>query len=83
MNDQTRMVAGAALGAIVGGLAVYVTFTPRGRRMLTSLNPALDELSDALQELRVALRKAEGVAHDAKGAFDDVRTVLTGDHLQS
>ena len=83
MNDQSRMVAGAALGALVGGLAVYFTFTPRGRRMLAGLNPALDDLSAALREVRVALRKAEGAAHEAKSAFTDVRTVLTGDSLQS
>ena len=78
MSDQTRILAGITLGAFVGGMVTYLVFTPHGRHTLARVNPTLDDLSHALKECRLAIRQAEGVKREARGAMEDVRTVLAG-----
>jgi hypothetical protein len=79
VNDRARIAAGAAVGALVGGLATYFALTPGGRDLLARLGPALDDTSAALQDFRIAVGKAEGVARDARGAVVDVRAAFAGD----
>ena len=69
------------MGALFGGAAAFLLFTPRGRQALASINPALDDVSARLSELRRALRKGQAVAHGAGAAVDDLKTVLAGDRL--
>jgi hypothetical protein len=81
LNDRDRALAGAAVGALLGGAAAFLLFTPRGRQVLANINPALDDVSALLSEFRRALRKGQAVAHDARAAADDLKTVLAGDNL--
>jgi len=44
VNEQSQVIAGAAIGALVGAAAAYFFFTERGRVLRDRLEPAVDEL---------------------------------------
>lgn len=50
MNDRTTILAGAAVGALVGAAAAYLVLTPRGRRLRAEVEPVLRELLAELGE---------------------------------
>lgn len=81
MSDRTRLLAGAAVGALIGGVGAYLVFTQAGRQAATQINPALDDLSSLLLELRRVIRKTAVVAQEAGRAVDDVGAVLSGADL--
>jgi hypothetical protein len=79
VSDSIRIVAGAAIGAAIGGVAAHLLFTPHGRRMLAHVNPTLDQLLHQLQELRQAVGKAQAVVCEARGIIEDVRALSRAD----
>jgi hypothetical protein len=76
-NDVGRILAVAAIGAALGGLAAYLVLTPQGRHLFTRINPALDDLGRVLEEVRAGVVKAEAAARDARAAASDVRAAVT------
>ena len=44
MSEQSRLMAGAAIGAVVGAAAGYLFFTERGRTLRERMEPAVDDL---------------------------------------
>ena len=62
MNDSERGLAGAVIGAVVGGLAGYLLFTERGRELRRRIEPALEDFAQELGELRGTINRAMGVA---------------------
>jgi len=61
---NSRAVAAAIVGAVVGGLAGYLFFTDEGRRLRRQLEPALDDFARELNSFRATVNKAAGVASE-------------------
>jgi hypothetical protein len=81
MNDQTQIVAGAALGAVLGGLAAYLLLTDEGQAKLTKLQPAVGELSRILQETRTAIGKFTDAAVEGRRAAGDLAAAFGSGRL--
>lgn len=81
MSDESRMITGATVGAVLAGVAAYLVFTPQGRRALDNMDATLDGVSAALEQFRGAIRRADSVIHEARGVVEDVRAVLKGEEL--
>lgn len=62
--DNSRLVAAAIVGAVVGGVAGYLFFTDEGRRLRRQLEPALDDFARELNSFRATINKAAGVASE-------------------
>jgi gas vesicle protein len=52
MNDRTALALSILTGAVIGGLAGFLLFTDRGRRLRAEIGPMLEHLSRELQELQ-------------------------------
>lgn len=78
MNEESRVVTGVMVGAVLGAAAAYLIFTPGGRRALDNMDTTLDDVAVGLERFRRALQRADGVVHEARGAVDDVRAILKG-----
>jgi hypothetical protein len=61
---NSRAMAAAIVGAVVGGLAGYLFLTDDGRRLRRQLEPALDDFARELNSFRATVTKAAGVANE-------------------
>ena len=61
---NSRAMAAAMVGAVVGGLAGYLFFTEDGRRLRRHLEPTLEDLARELNSFRATVNKAAGVANE-------------------
>jgi flagellar motor component MotA len=61
VSDNTQTMAAAVVGAVLGGLAGYLFFTPRGRALRSQLEPALDDMMGELNQMRRTAVKASDV----------------------
>ena len=64
VTENSRAVAAAMVGAVIGGMAGYLFFTDRGRAMRRSLEPALEDVARELNSFRGTVQKAVGVANE-------------------
>jgi len=87
VSDNTRTIAAAAVGAVLGGLAGYLFFTPRGRGLRSELEPALDDIMAELHQFRRTAVKASEVVSEGwqilnnairAGSEQDPRWVKSG-----
>jgi hypothetical protein len=62
VNDNSRAMAAAAVGAVLGGLAGYMFFSEQGRALRRQLEPALDDFARELSSFRGTVARAAGVA---------------------
>lgn len=59
MSDRTPVVLGALAGALVGGLAGYLLFTERGRRLREDLEPRVRDVLTELSRAKDVLLEAD------------------------
>ena len=79
MNENTKAMAAAIVGAVIGGIAGYLFLTEKGRTLRRrQIEPALEELARELSGFSATLQKATGIASegwkllgDALGEGDD------------
>ena len=64
VRDNSRAIAAAVLGGVVGAMAGYLFFTERGRAWRRQLEPAIDDIARELSHFRHTLNKASGVASE-------------------
>lgn len=72
MKEPLRVAAATVLGAVAGGVAGYLFFTERGRRLRRDLEPGLDELTRELARLRTTLRTASRAAEEGGRLLDEL-----------
>jgi len=72
VTDQSRALAATLIGAVVGGVAGYMIFTPQGRELRRRVEPALDDLARELNNFRSALARAGGMANQGWRMLNDV-----------
>ena len=73
MNDQSRMVLGAAIGALCGAAAAYLFFTDRGRGMRDRLEPAIDEFRREFTRFQSTIAKVGDLANEGMRAVADFK----------
>lgn len=57
MSDRNRIAYSILAGAVIGGVAGFLMFTERGRRVRSEIQPHLDDLAREVQNLQeLALR---------------------------
>lgn len=69
MTDKA--VAATIVGAVIGGVAGYLLFTPRGRELRRQLEPALDDIARELNSFRATVQRAAGVANEGWKLLND------------
>jgi hypothetical protein len=62
VTDNSRALAAAAVGAVLGGMAGYMFFTEQGRQLRRQLEPALDDFARELSSFRETITRAAGGA---------------------
>jgi gas vesicle protein len=62
VNEQSRVIAGAAVGALVGAVAAYLFFTDRGRDMRDRLEPMVDDLRQEFARFQRTFEKVGTMA---------------------
>jgi hypothetical protein len=71
MTDQSRALAASVVGAIIGGVAGYMVFTPQGRALRRRLEPALEDLGRELNHFRTTLARAGFTANEGWRLIND------------
>lgn len=74
MNEQTRVWAGAMLGAMVGATAAYLFFTDRGRGVRDRLEPALDDARREFMRFQKTIQKFGDLANDGMRMYQEFQT---------
>lgn len=70
MNDSREMVA-TIVGAVIGGVAGFLFFTERGRRLRRQIEPALKDFSREFRSFRNTVQEAAGVAGEGWTLLND------------
>jgi len=73
VDDRSRIMLSACLGALVGGVAGYLFLTEDGRRVRERLEPGMDDVLRELRSLRAAADKARQAAAEGLMAVEDLR----------
>jgi gas vesicle protein len=69
--NNSRDIAATIVGAVIGGVAGYLFFTERGRRVRRQIEPALEDVSRELMSFRNMVEKAAGVANEGWALLND------------
>ena len=78
MDDRSRILLSACLGALAGGVAGYLFLTEDGRRVRERLEPGMDDLLRELRSLRAAGDKARMAVNEGLEALEDLRRGAAG-----
>ena len=64
MSEQSRVMAGAVVGALVGAAAAYLFFTDRGRDMRNRIEPMVDDLRHEFARFQRTFEKVGDMANE-------------------
>lgn len=64
MSEQSRVMAGAMVGALVGAAAAYLFFTDRGRQVRDRFEPMVDDLRDEFARFQRTFEKVGTMASE-------------------
>ena len=64
MNEQSRVMASAIVGALVGATVGYLFFTERGRVLRDRMEPSMDELRREFGRFQRTLEKVGEMASE-------------------
>lgn len=64
MNEQSRVMASAIVGALVGAAVGYLFFTERGRVLRDRMEPSMDELRREFGRFQRTLEKVGEMASE-------------------
>jgi gas vesicle protein len=73
VNDQSRMIFGAALGAVCGAAAAYLFFTERGRSVRDRLEPAIDDFRREFTRFQTTIMKVGDLANEGMRAVAEFK----------
>jgi gas vesicle protein len=81
MNDGSRVMAGAALGALCGAAVAYLFFTKGGRDLRDRIEPSVDDLRGEFARLQKAVEKVGDLARDGIRVAEEFRARAHADDL--
>ena len=64
MSEQSRVMAGAVVGALVGAAAAYLFFTDRGRDLRNRFEPMVDDLRHEFARFQRTFEKVGDMASE-------------------
>ncbi len=71
MNEQSRVMAGTVVGALVGAAATYLFFTERGRDLRQRFEPMVDDLRDEFARFQRTFQKVGEMAGEGMRVFNE------------
>ena len=72
MDDRSRVVMAALVGASIGGVMGCLYLTEDGRRLRDEIEPVLDDVVTEIRRWRRTLEKARAASTEAWSAIHDV-----------
>ena len=74
MSEQTRVCAGATIGAVAGAAIAYLFFTDRGRGLRDRIEPALDDARREFMRFQKTIEKFGDLANDGMRMVNEFQT---------
>ena len=78
MDERSRVLLAACLGAVAGGVWGYLYMTENGRRVRDQIEPKLDDWMQELTRVRGTVEKARNVASEGWRSLNDVTGAAQG-----
>jgi gas vesicle protein len=72
MDQRSRVLMSALLGAALGGVAGYLYLTEQGRRVRGQIEPMLDSIAAELERARATGEKVREVAREGERTLKDL-----------
>jgi hypothetical protein len=72
VDERSRVVMAALLGAVVGGLWGWLYMTESGRRVRDQIEPKLDDFMNELTRMRGTVEKARTAANEGWRSLNEV-----------
>ena len=83
VNEQSRVMAGAVVGALVGAAAGYLFFTSRGGEWREKLEPTVDELRREFARFQKTIEKVGDMANDGLRLVNEFNAARTQSQFSS
>ena len=72
MDDRSRVLMAACLGAVAGGVWGYLYLTEGGRNLRDQIEPRLDDLIGEITRVRGTVEKARSAANEGWRSLSDI-----------
>jgi gas vesicle protein len=70
--NNSQEIAATIVGAVIGGVAGFLFFTERGRRVRRQVGPVLEDFSREVMSFRNTVQEVGGVANEGWKLFHDM-----------
>ena len=77
MREQSRVMAGAVVGALVGAAAAYLFFTERGREVRDRFEPMVDDLRQEFARFQRTFEKVGDMASEGMRVVNEFNAART------
>lgn len=78
MDERSRVLLAACLGAVAGGVCGYLYLTESGRQFREQIEPRLDDLLGEMTRVRGTVEKARTAAHEGWRSLSDITNAQGG-----
>ena len=72
MDERSRVLLAACLGAVAGGVWGYLYLTESGRQFREEIEPRLDDLIGEMTRVRGTVEKARTAANEGWRSLSDI-----------
>ena len=78
MDDRSRVLMAACLGAVAGGVWGFLYLTESGRTLREQIEPRLDDLIGEMTRVRGTVEKARSAANEGWRSLSDITSGQSG-----
>ena len=72
MNEQSRVMMGALIGALGGAATAYLFFTQRGQQIRDRIEPAIDDLTREFARFQKTIEKVSDIANEGLRVMNEI-----------